>query len=56
MEWKIANLTEEQTRNIMELESELGFVLIAYDNGKQGFKTSDDKVEYYSSLHRSVEE
>ncbi|GGC99409.1 hypothetical protein GCM10007216_32660 [Thalassobacillus devorans] len=56
MEWDIASLTEEQTRRIMELESELGYVLIAYDDGKHGFTTSDEKVDYYAMLHGSVEE
>ncbi|SEA22168.1 hypothetical protein SAMN05421743_103219 [Thalassobacillus cyri] len=56
MEWEIADLSEQQTRRIMELESELGYVLIAYNNGKQGFTTSDEKVDYYAMLHGSVEE
>ncbi|MGP4068333.1 hypothetical protein [Halobacillus sp. B29] len=55
MDWEIAELTEQQKRSIMELESELGYVLIAYDNGKHGFSTSNDKVEYYSMLHGTVE-
>ncbi|WP_161628832.1 hypothetical protein [Thalassobacillus devorans] len=56
MEWEIADLSEEQTRRIMELESELGYVLIAYEDGRRGFATSDEKVDYYEMLHSSVEE
>ncbi|MBM7553605.1 hypothetical protein [Thalassobacillus pellis] len=56
MEYKFAELTEEQTRKIMELESELGHILIAYDNGRHGYATSDEKVDYYTLLHGTVEE
>lgn len=56
MEMEFANLSENQIRRLMELESELGYILIAYDNGSHGFSTSDEKVDYYAMLHGTVEE
>ncbi|MFQ3546639.1 hypothetical protein Q7A53_21385 [Halobacillus rhizosphaerae] len=56
MDWEVADLTEEQEKRIKEIESELGYVLIAYDNGSHGFKTSDEKVDYYSMLHQTIDQ
>ncbi|MFG6115352.1 hypothetical protein ACGTN9_09180 [Halobacillus sp. MO56] len=53
---EFAHLSEDQIRRIMELESELGYILIAYNNGNHGFSTSDEKVDYYAMLHGTVEE
>ncbi len=33
-DWHLANLTEEQTQNIEQLENELGVVLIAYEEDR----------------------
>lgn len=38
IDFKIANLSSEKQKKINQIESELGCVLIAYENKSQNFK------------------
>ncbi len=40
MKQKLANLTAEQEEKLKKVESELGCVLIAYDNKSQSMETN----------------
>lgn len=37
-DFKIANLSSEQQKKINQIESELGFILVAFENKNQNFK------------------
>lgn len=38
VDFKIANLSSEQQKKINQIESELGCILVAYENKNQNFK------------------